>query len=454
MRGSRDDPYSGSSAPPGLLIEGLAGRPERALWREDPAGRARTARESQTARAPLDETVRDPAGERRMPANRRRVAALRIAMVEPVGGHCGMDYYDFGLVRALAQAGVDVVLHTCDETAVPPDAAFQVRHSFRGVYGAGPRWLRGLRYVRGSFSSLFSAVREGRRIVHFHLFHVGALELANVALAKALGRKIVVTSHDVEAFMEDRESRWMRWLVYRFSERVIAHNAISKTELMEHVGVDERRIRIIRHGNFLGLVPGLPDRASARDRFALPPAARVILYFGQIKDVKGVDVLLRALPKVTTRFPDAVLILAGNPRKSDFSRYQALIDQLDIAAFCRTHIRYIPTEELPYFFAAADVVALPYRRIYQSGVVLLAMSYAKAVVASDLPGFTDIIEADVSGYIFERDNPDSLGDTLCRALASRDTREAVAGNGLARVRDHYDWDHSGRDTARLYEELA
>ncbi|MGH8426812.1 MAG: glycosyltransferase family 4 protein [Gammaproteobacteria bacterium] len=379
--------------------------------------------------------------------------ALRVALIEPVGGHCGMDYYDFGLARGLAAAGVDVILHTCDETEIPVGATFEVRHTYRGIYGEAPKWRRALNYIRGSFVALMSSVKEKRRVVHFHLFHIGVPELVNVAAARLLGRRVVITAHDVESFVGSLESPWMRRLVYRLAHGVIAHNGVSKHELLQHVGVEERKIRQIRHGNFLGVVPDLPDAELARDRCGVPRNARVILYFGQIKEVKGVDILLRAMPGVVAQFPDAVLLLAGKTWKTDFSYYQGLIDELGIAPSCVVHHRFIPPEELPDFFASADVIALPYRRIYQSGVILLSMSYGKAVVASDLPGFTEVLEDGVSGYVFKRENSDSLCEQLCLALADRNVRENMGTAALKRVVDHYDWDHSGRDTARLYEEI-
>ncbi|HEX5314951.1 MAG TPA: glycosyltransferase family 4 protein [Gammaproteobacteria bacterium] len=378
---------------------------------------------------------------------------LRVAIIEPVGGHCGMDYYDFGLARGLANAGADVVLHTCDETEIPRDAPFEVRLSYRGIFGEAPKWRRALRYMRGALGALVSAVGERRRIVHFHLFHIRFAELANIVVARLLGRKVVITAHDVESFVGSLESRRIRKFVYGAADRVIAHNDVSRVELIENVGVDERKIRQIRHGNFLGLVPELPDSAAARRRVGVSPAARVILYFGQIKEVKGVDVLLRAMPGVVAQFPDAVLLLAGKSWKTDFSRYQAVIDELGIGASCVVHHRFIPPEELPSFFSAADVIALPYRRIYQSGVVLLSMSYGKPVVASDLPGFTQLLEDGVSGYVFSDGDPESLCARLCAALADRSEREAVGRAALEKVIEHYDWDHSGRDTARVYEEI-
>lgn len=364
-----------------------------------------------------------------------------------------MDYYDFGLAGGLAAAGVDVVLHTCDETGAPPNEGYEVRFTYRAIYGDSPVWLRGLRYFRGSVTAVLSAVFERRRIVHLHLFHVGIPEFFNMCLARLLGRKIIITAHDVESFVNFLEKPVLRRFVYRISHAVIAHNSISREELIEKIGVDDDKIHIIRHGNFLDVIAPLPDATESRRRLGVPENSRVILYFGQIKQVKGVDILLRAMPRVISRFPNAVLLSGGKPWKMDFSGCQAIIDELGIGKHCIMHMRFIGPAELPYFFAAADVVVLPYRRIYQSGVVLLSMSYHKPVVVSDLPGMVEILTDGVDGYLFRRENPESLGARLCDAFSDDEARRAVAEAGYRRVRDHYDWGRTGRETRELYEEV-
>lgn len=379
---------------------------------------------------------------------------MKVAVIEPVGGHGGMDYYDFGLCEGLAAASADVVLHTCDETAIPADIDFEVRHSYAGIYANAPVWKRGLRYLRGTTAALLSAMREGRRICHFHLFHVGPLQVFNIALAKLLGRQVVITAHDVESFVESLEvpalSRW----VYQRADRVIAHNQVSKQELIERIGMDASRIAVIPHGNYLHMLRSLPPADMARGELEIPVTAKVILFFGQIKEVKGLDVLLDAMPEVLKKHPDAVLLIAGKPWKSDFSAYEAQMERLGIRESCMTHIRYIPDEELPRYYAAADLVALPYRRIYQSGVVLMTMSYGKAVLVSDLPGMTEIVSDGDTGLVFRQGDVASLAAKVNDALTDNTSREQMAVRGYHIVRNDYDWQVIGEMTRSMYASIG
>lgn len=378
---------------------------------------------------------------------------MKIAVVEPVGGHGGMGYYDFGLCSGLVLVGLDVVLYTCDETPIPDDIPYSVRHTYAGIYGQFPTWLRGLRYVRGTLYALWSSLLERRRTCHFHLFHVGILEAFNITLAKLLRRKVVVTAHDVESFVEDLETPILSRWVYRHADRIVAHNVISKQALIERMGIPDVCIEVIPHGNYLHCLRPLPTSNEARSALGVEGKAKVILFFGQIKEVKGLDLLLQAMPAVLEANPDAVLLIAGKPWKCDFSVFEGMIKKLGLVQHCITHIRFIPDEELPKYYAACDVVALPYRRIYQSGVVLMAMSYGKQVLVSDLPGMTEIVIDGETGLVFQQGNVESLAEKLNAALADKPKGELMAARGYDWVREAHDWCVIGAKTAELYSSL-
>jgi len=70
---------------------------------------------------------------------------MKVAQLEPVGGHGGMDYYDFGLCQGLSEAGVDVVLHTCDETVSPQDTVFPCRFDYKNI-ASSEKFVGGFRY--------------------------------------------------------------------------------------------------------------------------------------------------------------------------------------------------------------------------------------------------------------------------------------------------------------------
>ena len=384
--------------------------------------------------------------ERRTPDSR-----IRAAMVEPVGGHGGMDYYDFGLCEGLVSAGVEVTLYTCDETTPKDSKPYKVRFPYRRVYNSDPAWRRGVRYVLGSLRSLAGAKLGKSRIAHFHVFHVGPLELFNVLLAKILGFKVVVTAHDVRSFVERLSVPWMAKRAYRAADRIIAQSEVSRRELQTVLDVPEEKVDTIPHGNYLGFIGEVPSRSEASARLGVPEGSRVLLFFGQIKEVKGLDVLLRAMPRLVERNPETVLLVAGKVWKDDFGRYQKQIENSGIAENCLLHIRYIPDSEVANYYAAADVVVLPYRRIYQSGVLLMAMSYARAVIVSDIEGMTEVVSDGDNGYVFPDGDAEALAGKLDKVLSDPDGLRLVGEQALSYVRENNDWGRIGAMTASCYE---
>jgi len=89
----------------------------------------------------------------------------QIAVIEPVGGHGGMDYYDFGLCDGLGRAGADVALYTCDETAQPASDHFVCHRPFEDIFGIDPAWVRGVRYLSGVVKSLLVRWSKGGKSV-------------------------------------------------------------------------------------------------------------------------------------------------------------------------------------------------------------------------------------------------------------------------------------------------
>jgi len=373
-----------------------------------------------------------------------------VAIIEPVGGHGGMDYYDFGLSRGLAACGCDVTLYTCDETNFPPDTPFSYKVSFKGIYGKNPKIFRAFRYFKGLWISLIDAKKKGHPLVHLHMFHAGILERLTVALVKLLGFKLVITVHDVESF-SGSSSHYLAQRVFGDADHLIAHNSVSRYELTHDLKIPLKKVSIINHGNYIDFSHDLIPRNAARNKLDIPLGSEVLLFFGQIKKVKGLDLLLHAFARFRETHQNALLLIAGKVWKDHFSSYQELIDEYEINDSVKADIRYIPDKEASLYYAASDVVVLPYRKIYQSGILLMAMSYKRTVVASDLPGMTEVITSSETGYLFKSGDTSSLADVLREVFLSDKKREQVALNGYNLMKYKYNWLEIGKTTSEAYK---
>jgi D-inositol-3-phosphate glycosyltransferase len=375
-----------------------------------------------------------------------------VALIEPVGQHGGMHYYDFGLARGLRSAGVEAVLYTCDETDTH-DAPVSVQPLFRGIFGKAPRPVRALRFFSGLMRSLADARRRGARIAHLHLFHGNAREWCAVEMARLVGMRIVVTAHDVESFAGDTVPR-MAAHIYAAADRIITHNRASLAELERAFAINDERATVIPHGNYCDAAASAPDRAEARRRLGLPPDAPIVLFFGQIKRVKGLDVLLDAMPAVIAAIPRALLVIAGKVWQDDFERYRERLAQAELRGHVVTDLRYVPDDVAAEYLRAADIVVLPYRRIYQSGVLLMAMSFGRAVLVSDLPAMVEVVSDDRTGFVFKDGDASDLARQLCRLLRDLPTVERVAAAGNELAQSEFDWTRIGAMTRAVYEAVS
>ena len=386
-----------------------------------------------------------------MTSKNTRYHKLRVSIIEPLGSHGGMDYYNTCLCFALAKKGVDVTLYTSGSVVTKDlNKPFRIKYTYKNVYGNKSRILRGLKYIFATALSLLESKFSKTRICHFHLFTPGPLETFNILLAKMLRMDCVVTAHDIESLDENIKTRIFPSLCYRIADKIIVHNKWSRDTIKGKFNVAEGKISIIPHGNYLPLINSIPPRSKARKKLNIPDNAKIFLFFGHIKKVKGLDLLIEAMPMVLNKYPEAKLLIAGRPWKIDYQIYREMINRTEIHKNCIEKICFIPHNEISFYFAASDLVVLPYRKIYQSGVMILAMSYNKPILISDLPPAKEIIKDGINGFLFQAGNSFSLAQEICSVISNPEKMEEVASNGYNFVITKLDWNVIGLLTKKTY----
>jgi glycosyltransferase involved in cell wall biosynthesis len=141
-------------------------------------------------------------------------------------------------------------------------------------------------------------------------------------------------------------------------------------------------------------------RQEALEKLKLPPQNRYILFFGLIRDYKGLDLLIEAFSDKRFREKNICLIIAGefytHPEK-----YMALIEKSGIKEKIVLHSRFIPDNEVGWYFGAADIVAQPYKNATQSGVTQIGFHFEKPMLVTNVGGLSEIIPHNKAGYVVE-----------------------------------------------------
>lgn len=135
----------------------------------------------------------------------------------------------------------------------------------------------------------------------------------------------------------------------------------------------------------------------ARQRLNLPLNKKLLLFFGFIRDYKGLDLLIEAVAKLNDEY---MLVIAGESYGS-FEKYSRQIESLGVENKIALHIRYISEEEVPLFFSCADVCVLPYKSATQSGITSIAYHFDLPLIATDTGGLKETIPPDTTGIIVD-----------------------------------------------------
>lgn len=137
------------------------------------------------------------------------------------------------------------------------------------------------------------------------------------------------------------------------------------------------------------------DRKVAQEQLKLNPSKKTILFFGIIRDYKGLDVLLTAFSKLSESYQ---LVIAGECYGS-FEKYDSQIEHSKFQDRCHVFNRYIPDHEVATFFSAADVCILPYKSATQSGITAISHHFCVPLIATNVGGLKETIEDGQNGII-------------------------------------------------------
>lgn len=357
---------------------------------------------------------------------------MRVHLVDP---SADVLPYDHALAAALARHGAQVELVTSRFVHGPPPAAdgFALSESFyRGATRVGAR-RTALRRALKAAEHVPDMLRYRGRAAEADVTHWQWLWLESLSTRMLpRGRPQVLTMHNVI-----RRERSAQKVAAAFAA-VIVHTRAG-AELL-----GGPRVHVIPHGAFSHLT-------TQPDELPLPPELAgvrrpVVLYFGVVREYKGVDVLLEAFRDV----PDAELWVVGRPLGVSMERLRRLAPPGRV----RFVERYVSDAELPAFFRRADVLALPHRSVDVSGVLFAGLAFGKAMVLSDVGGFRELVEDHGAGRLVPPGDPEALGVALAELLADREQRRALEERAAAAAAGPYSWDRIAGQTLAVYREVG
>lgn len=361
-----------------------------------------------------------------------------------------VDYkYTYSLANALQMCGNDVEL-IIDGKKDNEYCKCKCINKFltsRKDIGKGKKFLN---YIETYRFILNKVISEHFDVVHVQWFQFSPVDYYFLRKIMKQGIKVIVSVHDILPFNEKKYDFLFHRKIYGLCTQIIVQAETNIKRFAELFPEYQKKVIFIPHGHFLEFAE-IHDMREARKYLDIPQDKTVLLFFGQIKKVKGVGVLLEAFGKLVKKRNDLFLVIAGDIWKDDFTFYQEIIDRYALTNMeLKTEIRFILDEEIGYYYSASDLAVMPYLDVYQSGVIQLVYAYGKPAVATAIAPFMEIVEDGITGYLCNPNDVDSLLEAIERAIKEKERFVCMGEAGRDKIATKYAWDEIGRKITELY----
>ena len=374
--------------------------------------------------------------------------------------------YVLGLVGALTSAKVSVDVIGSDELSLP-ELVRNSRVNFLNLRGdqspdeaLGQKFARVLTYY---WRLLFYAATAKPKL--FHILWNNKFELFDRTLLllyyKAMRRRIVLTAHNVNIRKRDctdtRLNRFSLRMQYHLVDHIFVHTERMKRELLSDFSIHERKVSVIPFGINNTAPETEMTTFDAKGMLGISAGDKTMLCYGQIAPYKGLEYLISAFTELLKRDGNYRLIIAGKPKWNEtyWNQIVQLMTDRGVRERVIERIEHVPDDETELYFKAADVLILPYTRIFQSGVLFLSYSFGLPVIAADVGSLKEEIIEGKTGFVFK---PQDSSD-LARAISKYFSSEVFANLQGRReeikryANEKYSWSKVAAITATVYSNL-
>jgi D-inositol-3-phosphate glycosyltransferase len=333
--------------------------------------------------------------------------------------------YVYGLATAMVAQGVPLQVIGGDENDGPE------MHATEGL-----KFLKlyGIKQGAGPVAKLASILRCYRRLIGYAagakpgIFHIlwnnsNKFEYFDrtclMLYYRLLGKRIVFTAHNVNVAKRDGYDSVLNRLTlkaqYRLSDHIFVHTKKMKSELVQEYGVRDKAVTVIPFGINNSVPDTALSSAEAKRRLGISPSEKTMLFFGVIRQYKGLEYLVRAFQKLAESGGRYRLVIAGRAKKGS-EQYLAAIQEGIARGPGRNQvtqrIEFVSDAEAEVYFKAADVCVLPYTQVFQSGVLFLSYSFGLPVIATDVGSFEDDILEGKNGFLCKACDADDLARAI------------------------------------------
>jgi D-inositol-3-phosphate glycosyltransferase len=379
---------------------------------------------------------------------------IKVLMIDSWVGESGNDYALY-LCDALKKVGIDITLVVTDDNKNNGAVDFPFLPLSPSKTKSVSKFKKFFKYYNYLLVVYKLIRKEKFDVVHFQFFRRRRIESLYFAMLKLRRIKLAHTVHDVTPLNENKLDHFFSLMVYKAADLLFVHSNSNKKALTQQAKLNEDKIKVVPHGDFDNYVPDrILTKPEARKFFNLTQEQNVILFFGAIKEYKGLDILLNSLSSASKKINNLSLIIAGSPDPVELKfEYRNIISKLPKEINIIFHDEFIPNVEIERYFIASDVVLLPYRRISHSGVLHLAYSFGRPVIATNVGDFEETIEEGKSGFVLSSNSPESLSEKIIQAFSNRLKLDEMGKYARHLSETKYSWKSSAELMKPIYDKI-
>lgn len=341
--------------------------------------------------------------------------------------------------------GVDADRHLLDLASRFPDAITPVRRVFKG-----------LEYLLNLLLLLPRLLWRKVDALHVQFLPLASRryspEHAFLRIARMCGVRIIYTVHNVLPHEAGPHDKRAFGRIYQSADRLICHSAHAKSRLIAEFGCSPQQITVIPHGPlFAG--PGNVGSTEARHALGLPLEGCILLFQGIIRPYKGVDFLLQAWKSAMEKGLRGTLVIAGTGEDALLTHIRNEISNSGLASTVRLLLRFVTVEELDHLYQAADVLLYPYSAVTTSGALLTGIGHRKAIVATALPAFEELLRDDQNALLVIYGDVEALARAMVRLASDGKLRAKLSEHTLPSSTAVPGWDAIALKTVECYQSV-
>lgn len=285
-------------------------------------------------------------------------------------------------------------------------------------------------------------------IVHVQTFKVDTIEMFIYRMF-AKGR-FVHTAHNILPHEASSKDKKKYGKFYGSCNMIIVHNEYSKKLIVDEYGFLDK-IHVIPHGIYES-----QKKSMNSEPLSVNSNKIEFLQLGIMRKYKGIDVLLKALSLLDDGVKNRIHVtLAGKQYKAlDDTDYEKIIRTYKLEPIVTFTPERVEDEEMDLLFKKADVCVFPYREVYGSGALLMAYTYRKPVIVSNIPALIEETAGGMTGISFENEDAASLKEAIEKFVnMPSDEVERFRKNVEKLVNEKYNWKHSAEELISCYQRL-